>query len=446
LSNPSSLLKDIYSGQYSLRITDDNLCQSDTLFLVSDVDGPKINDWEVDSVSCFGNTDGTIHITDVSGGMPGYTFFINGLETPVDISNLPQGTHHVRVLDDKKCKMDVYIDVEQPKALTVYENITPPTCHDWPNGSVIAVVRGGNGSYKYKWDTGDTLAILDSVNSGTYTVAITDQKSCSIKQQFEVVPPEMPKPQWIKKDALICTGNYVTVDGGDFVSWSWKNEAGEEISTKRVVDLRETGFFILELTDNLGCAGLDTFRLEVSDTPLDSKILLPDSARVEETINVIDVTWPVPDSIQWFYNQPVVLLDSNDWSQHFMSEQEGLINVTLRAWYDGCYSDSSKTVMVYYEEDFKEDILKSTQNLITGYRVFPNPNSGEFTLEVGLSREADISIVIFGSSQAQLVDRKDCYGLDHYILPYSLHGLKEGIYILRIQAEDEYRSLKIILD
>ncbi len=446
LNNPSPSLDNIYSGQYSLRITDDNLCQSGTLFLVSDKDGPKINAWEVDSVSCFGNSDGAVHITDVSGGMPDYTFYINGMETPDDITGLPDGTHHVRVLDYKNCKMDVYIDVEEPEALTVYENITPPTCHDWQDGSVIAIFRGGNGIYSYKWGTGDSLAILDSVNSGTFSVVVTDQKGCSLQKEFEVNPPSMPKPGWEKKEALICTGNYVTVDGGGFVSWSWKDESGEEISTERAVDLRETGQFILELVDNLGCVGLDTFNLTVSDTPLDSKILLPDSAHIEETINVIDVTWPVPDSIQWFYDQPVVLLDSNSWSQHFMSEQEGLINVTLRAWYDGCYSDSSKTVQIYYEEGFEEEITKSTSNLITGYRVFPNPNSGEFTVEVALSREAEISVLLYASSMANLIDRKDCPGQDHYVIPYSLSTLKTGVYVMVIQVENERQTVKIVVN
>jgi hypothetical protein len=101
--------------------------------------------------------------------------------------------------------------------------------------------------------------------------------------------------------------------------------------------------------------------------------------------------------------------------------------------------------MVYYEEDFKEDILKSTQNLITGYRVFPNPNSGEFTLEVGLSREADISVLLYGSSMAELINRKDFYGQDRYMIPYSLSNKKTGVYILVLQAGKERQTIKIVI-
>ena len=446
IANPDNQLLDIYSGRYKLAITDDHECKTESHFLVSDIDGPKINEYAVDSVSCFGGDNGTIYLTGVNGGMPGYAYYINGTESGAEMKGLAKGTHHVRVLDKKGCKADAYIDVKEPDSLQVHEAINAPTCHDSWDASIIAVPSGGNGRYVYIWNNGATGAIIDSLNSGTYGVTITDYKNCSIKQQYEIVPPKMPKPGWDDKLALICTGNYIDVDGGDFKEWLWKNGKGEEVGSDRVAHLTETGNYILQITDGDGCVGLDTFKVDVSDTPLDSKIILPDSAHVNERINVIDVTWPVPDSIEWLYDQPVEVLETNDWSQHFRATNEGEINVTLRAWYGGCYSDSSKTVIIFYEEGFEEDVFKSAGSLITGFRAFPNPNNGEFSIGVSLGREADISISLYAATNTKLIDKQEYKGLDRYEVPYTLGHLKPGMYVIILQAELEQQVMKIVIN
>ena len=446
IANPDNQLLDIYSGRYKLAITDDHECKTESHFLVSDIDGPKINEYAVDSVSCFGGDNGTIYLTGVNGGMPGYAYYINGTESGAEMKGLTEGTHHVRVLDKKGCKADAYIDVKEPGSLQVHEAINAPTCHDSWDASIIAVPSGGNGRYVYIWNNGATGAIIDSLNSGTYGVTITDYKNCSIKQQYEIVPPKMPKPGWDDKLALICTGNYIDVDGGDFKEWLWKNGKGEQVGSDRVAHLTETGNYILQITDGDGCVGLDTFKVDVSDTPLDSKIILPDSAHVNERINVIDVTWPVPDSIEWLYDQPVEVLETNDWSQHFSATNEGEINVTLRAWYGGCYSDSSKTVMIFYEEGFEEDVFKSAGSLITGFRAFPNPNNGEFSIGVSLGREADISISLYAATNTKLIDKQQYKGLDRYEVPYTLGHLKPGMYVIILQAELEQQVMKIVIN
>lgn len=447
ISNPSPHLENIYSGQYRLQISDDNNCTKDTSFLVADVDGPKIQTYSVDSVSCYGRADGAINVTEVIGGMPDYTYFINGTASDSAMINLPQGMHHVRVFDFKGCKVDALIAVNEPDSLLIYDAvITPPVCHDSYDGSIVVVPTGGNEVYTYYWNTGCESPILDLLNSGEFSVLVSDWKNCSYAQSFEVIPPAMPKSDWEKKEALICTGNYVELDGGDFESWTWLNEKQKEISTERFLSLTESGSYILQLTNSDGCTGLDTFQLEISDTPLDSKILLPDSAHVGETINVIDVTWPVPDSINWFYSQEVDILDSNDWSQHFSSTFEGIINVTLRAWYDGCFSDSSKVVTIFYEDGFEDETFKMGGALISGFRAYPNPNNGEFRAGVVLSRISDITISLYTANNSQLLDKQVYVGLDMYEVPFTLSGLNPGIYILMLQAENEQQVMKIVIN
>lgn len=444
IENPAPEINNIYSGRYHLTIIDDNACVADTLLIVSDIDGPKINEYIVDSVKCIGGSDGRIILNNVSGGMPKYSYLINNNPTDSLITDLVFGTHHVRVIDRKGCKDDALINVEQPDSIRIYPTITAPTCHDSKDGSIIVVARGGNSNYSYTWNEGTESPILESINSGDFKVLVSDWKNCSREQTLSVYPPSMPKPDWQNKEALICTGNYVNVDGSDFSAWEWKNEKGESISTERSIRLTETGAYYLFVTDEKACVGVDTFNLTVSDTPLEAGILLPDSARIGETVGAIDVTWPVPDSIQWFFDQEVEVLDSNSWSNRFSSSYEGTLNVTLRTWYDGCYSDSAKTIIIYYEDGFEEQEFKMSGALISGIRAYPNPNNGDFNLDVVLLREAEITLSTHSATDGQMIDKRELIGLHRYEVPFQLQSLKPGVYVITVQAEGEVQRIKAV--
>ena len=445
-NNPSAILKSIYSGEYQLVVNDDHDCFVDTTFLVSDQDGPKIDAYETDSVLCYGESNGKIAITQVSGGMPAYTYYVDDNRTDTITGGLANGSHLVRVVDQKGCKVSMYVTVNQPDSLQVYGTVYPPICHDSYDGYIIAVPRGGNGGYGYTWSTGDSTAVLDSLNSGIYNLVINDWKNCNIESSYKIDHPAIPKTGWNSKRALLCTGNTINVDGGDYVSWIWTKDEKDTIATTRIATLSETGNYILKLTDSDGCTGIDTFALEVSDTPLDAVLLLPDSAHVSEEVGVVDVTWPVPDSINWFYSPEVTVLDSNSWSENFTAGQEGIVQVTLRAWYDGCYSDSSQTIVIYYEEDYVSGSLKSAGALITGFRAYPNPNSGDFYIGVSLSEASDIILSLYSTSDSHLLNRLEYSGLDKYEIPYTLSGLKEGVYVIILQAGGEQQTLKLVID
>ncbi|MCG8701816.1 MAG: T9SS type A sorting domain-containing protein, partial [Bacteroidales bacterium] len=241
---------------------------------------------------------------------------------------------------------------------------------------------------------------------------------------------------------VLCTGNTIELDGGDFIDYKWYKD-GMPYAVTRYLTVGETGTYLLEAKTDLGCMASDTFRLKVSDNPLDATIILPDSAVVNDTVRVLDVTWPVPDSIQWFYSLPVEVIDSNYWSEKFTAEESGLMHVTLRAWYGGCFSDSSKTIYIYEDENHIFKSADGSQPLISEYIVYPNPNDGRFVLDVLLSREADIRLTLIQPNTGSKIAEKMDYGLSKYSIPYDLTGLRAGVYLIIISAENEQVTLKI---
>ncbi|WP_169725066.1 DUF7507 domain-containing protein, partial [Algoriphagus terrigena] len=74
-------------------------------------------------------------------------------------------------------------------------------CSETATGSIDLTVSGGNGSYTFEWSTLDGSGLTPDVedqtglSTGTYSVAITDGKNCSVIKEFTIVKPaQAPAP------------------------------------------------------------------------------------------------------------------------------------------------------------------------------------------------------------------------------------------------------------
>ncbi|MDO6389863.1 gliding motility-associated C-terminal domain-containing protein [Pontibacter sp. BT731] len=62
---------------------------------------------------------------------------------------------------------------------------TPVICNG-TLGTITANVTGAQGALRYLWSNGATTATINGLSAGTYSVTVTDEKSCSITQSFTV--------------------------------------------------------------------------------------------------------------------------------------------------------------------------------------------------------------------------------------------------------------------
>ncbi len=448
IAQNSSSADSLYSGLYSVVVMDGNACHDSVLIILPDSNGPRITDYAIDSVSCYGDSDGSVRVSGVQDGFPGYNYFLNGDSAGLNNMNLPAGEYHFRILDQKNCKFDTLFKIHQPLPLNITGNITSPTCYNFFDGSISVTVTGGNGGYQLQWDSGGTKNAIRNLNKGYYTVIVTDRKSCSAERSFRVIPPPAPEIGFRPDSAVLCTGSTKQLDGGSFSTYQWM-KGDTAISSARRITLGETGIYVLNTWDSSGCFATDTFKLIVTDTPLDVLLFLQDSALIGETVEAIDVTWPVPDSIRWVTDAPVEYHDSNDWSYSFTSNRETRIRLTLRAWYGGCYSDSTKTIMFYRNDSVIPQKSLTSEPLITGFQAYPNPNTGTFFIRVKLSRTAGITLRLFGlehSGADGLLDVKNRAGFDEYEVSYNIRHLNQGMYLMVLTAGNEKQTLKMIIE
>ena|SRR3989338_4089351 len=128
--------------------------------------------------TCNGYCDGTM-TANVTGGTPPYTYiWSNGSNTP-NLSQLCAGTYSITVYDVNLDSAVVSETISSPTTLSVTVISTDPSCSGDANGTATATVTGGTPGYTYIWGNAQIGSVISGVGSGTYTVTVTDTKSCT---------------------------------------------------------------------------------------------------------------------------------------------------------------------------------------------------------------------------------------------------------------------------
>lgn len=143
-----------------------------------------VNTESIDHVSCFGGDDGAIDVT-VEGGTPPYTYdWDNAIGAIEDPSGLNAGVYQLSVTDDEGCNANTQITVNQSSEIVASAIITPSSAGN--SGAIDLTVSGGTPPYSYEWSNGFFTEDVTGLNTGDYTILITDDNGCEMEFTFTV--------------------------------------------------------------------------------------------------------------------------------------------------------------------------------------------------------------------------------------------------------------------
>jgi hypothetical protein len=184
----SPIFGGLVAASYNMQVRDANLCTS--AIVPTDVTQPDaiafvpvVND----NVTCNGDSDGEIEITNVTGGIAPYEYSNdNGVTfqaSPI-FSGLPAGDYDMVVRDANLCvTASQQVTITEPDPITydaaVNQNVT---CNGGSDGIIeITNVLGGTAPYEYSIDNGSNwqvAAIFNGLSAGNYNVIVRDVNLC----------------------------------------------------------------------------------------------------------------------------------------------------------------------------------------------------------------------------------------------------------------------------
>ncbi|HLP71955.1 MAG TPA: gliding motility-associated C-terminal domain-containing protein [Bacteroidales bacterium] len=205
------------AGTYSVNVTYNNTCVVQGSALVNNPPpltfSSSFSNYRSYEISCFGRSDGEIHITPTSGKAPFSYYWTGpgGTYTSKDLAGLKAGTYNVQVTDSNKCVANESMVLREPGKLDVRFVLSQSLsggynidCAGDSTGTITVNPQNSVNNVSYIWSDGFNGRTRVNLQAGEYSVIITDDNNCqaqgtavltqpdSIKLAYEIKQPFCP--------------------------------------------------------------------------------------------------------------------------------------------------------------------------------------------------------------------------------------------------------------
>ncbi|MBL4655590.1 MAG: gliding motility-associated C-terminal domain-containing protein, partial [Bacteroidia bacterium] len=161
---------------YIVQIDDVN-CSAKKVIIISEPPVYAVEIVTQTNVSCKDGNDGTSRAS-AYGGTPGYSYSWSNIDNDSIIINLTAGSYVITAYDSKNCPALDTVVITEPDSLLLYTAQTNISCQGGSDGTTRVSGSGGTNPYAFKWTTLATDSNVSGLVIGTYTVTVTDSKSC----------------------------------------------------------------------------------------------------------------------------------------------------------------------------------------------------------------------------------------------------------------------------
>lgn len=439
----NSKVQNLYSGQYTLRVTDDHNCPRDFTFYVSDVTDLEIDTLITNPVACWEGSDGSASVS-IAKGFPPYSIIWPGNVEGPKVSGLQAGDYLLKVLDSEGCKVFRDFTIGTPDSLWLnIDRLSSPLCYGVADGIIEVAGAGGTPGYDYYWSTGRQRANVTDLDTGMYYVTVTDKNNCKRTFGYRLNYQEQINGSLPEK-LTICKDNSYPVSPGSFYAYSWKKD-NTLLLEDSILYVSGPGKYSVDIQDYRGCKGSDSITVFQTDNVLKAQFLMASAIRQNDTLIVFESSDPLPDSISVLWSAGLREVKSDRFYKYLIPVDTGKYVLTLISYLNGCQDIITKELLVLPPGDGgDEDVLFDT-GIIKELTLFPNPSEGDFKVEIDLKETSDVwlRLVSFGTGKTEVA--KKLTGNSRYLEEFYLSHLLPGMYLLNIQAGDEMRNLKLII-
>jgi len=361
---------------------------------------------------------------DAGSGYAGYTWSPNGENTST-IGVFETGVYEVEVLDANGCVGTDAIGVTvNPIPAPV---ITPGGTVEFCIGEWVTL-SAQPGFTDYDWSTGSILDTTFVNSTGVVTLTVTNQYGCQGTATVNaIMNVPMPGAQITWDGPLeFCNGLSVNLNAGPgYASYLWNTG-----STTQVVNITETGSYTVVVLDGNGCIDSSMTADPVEVTVWDPEPIIDEAGDVLTVTNTSEFV-----SYQWFFNgNPIPGATGSSYNIVGSGSGNYSVCVVDLNGCNGCSSNYEMTCCVGVDEaNFDGDV-----------NVYPNPNNGLFTVEVALAQQMNVSVGLYDMVGKQ-VWMDDAIGTTSQLRKqYDLTQLPDGVYFVRIYADEQMTVTKLI--
>ncbi len=240
-------------------------------------------EYEIDSVDCFGDQNGSFRVTVAGGTAPYFIDYaqldvanpqtgsvsINQESGDVNVMGLSAGEYQINIED---ATADIRIDtilIPSPPSAGINLIPTLPSCAGESTGSIRAqlivggqIISNPGEEYSFRWSTGATgINSLDSIASGFFAVTVTDEQGCEVSASATLADPPTLEADIVVTNAScpgVVDGSILVNPNGGTAPYTFNWQAGLDAFNGTFASSNpaplQSGIYQLTITDNNGCS------------------------------------------------------------------------------------------------------------------------------------------------------------------------------------------------
>ena len=418
----TATISGLTAGTYTVTVTDANGCTATTSNAITQPQAAMTATvTNVVATGCASNS-GSFTVN-VNGGLSPYTFIAStGTQTSNVFSNLAVGAYQVTITDANGCSIYTTGTVNSTAAISLLVSNTAVSCAG-NDGTATATASSGTAPYTYLWSNGETTANMNSLAEGTYSVTVTDAAGCQSVGSTTVA-----------NGCTSCAIN-ITLTATDESCFAANNGAIEVVPTTGTAPYTydwstanltganpinvPAGTHTVTVTDANGC------------TATQATIVLPGTVMV---VNVsiqnngsAALATPQHGTAPYTY-----LWSDGSTASSILPTTSGMYSVTVTD-ANGCTASSAVVNLI---------VGVNKIEALSNFAVYPNPNTGFFTVNVELTTMQDFQIMLTDvlGRQIQLQN----FNASEITQSIDLSNMPNGIYFLTVQTAEGRMTEKVV--
>jgi hypothetical protein len=451
------LFGNLQPGQYQLLIANEALSCQTALDSLLTIDGPPpptvlaVNSQPAQN--CLAN-DGAIAVFSAAGGRQEYAIDEGQQWDPDGIfDQLAAGAYSLLIRDTltgciARHPDSIYIGGIPPLGAEVLLAVSP-LCPGESTGRISLQATGGLPPFRFQWADGIEGEERAQLSAGAYAVVLSDARNCSDTLAFDLQEQvSFDAVADLLADTLLCQGQQVVYDLGGFdpLSVQWTSDDGSIVSDSLRLTVSRPGRYALELLTIEGCTFRDTLMVQTTEGAWLADFLMPAAAVAGDPVVLVDITWPVPERIEWVYDPAAALsLASLPTQEVLRFGSPGLYTVGLKAYSGDCFGYLEKSIRIYGDRDSLQlPVQPPAVQSIRSFEVFPNPNDGQFQARLTLVQPQPATLWLF-RQDGSLLEQRALAGRDLYLEAYNWPGLTPGVYTALAQAGLDWVYINVVV-
>ena len=438
------IAQNLSSGYRHVSLTDDWGCTVMDSVYISENPEIQATVSLVQTVSCYGNTDGIVTVSSI-GGVGSHIFFwstdpVGHTNNPDTVSGLAEGSYYVTTQDALGCEVLDSIYVSEPEPLTMQATaLSWISCFGADDGLAYATGQGGNTPYTFTWSSNNQVGdTINTITPGTHVVTVVDNRGCTANDTVYMYEPDLLE---IDIDTSLtiwpyCIGvnsaSLTSIASGGTVGYTylWDDNLVAPQLTATASHLL-AGVYTVTVTDARGCTASDTEDIDSTTNTMSSSISILSNVSCfggnDAAVEAITLGAHAPYSYQWFgpngfysttssisslyaETYSVTVSDTNNCTVNTsinLTEPAALIFTSLASTDATCLGACDGTIEIsltggtapYTGHAQNNNTGNSLMNLLSGDSLFGGVCAGDYTISLSDAHGCSSELLVGGNDQ-----------------------------------------------